>query len=150
MTIACWPLASGAKNTVRKGEIAHIEQFLLFPHCCLPVWRTFCHLYQIWNCCLQNIQVWKSLKFVTDKRLTNWNLYIDKNHDTQICSFSRSRSDCVSFRTLPCLTLCGLFQCYMWVIPSTNCFTQFVVFFQMTKNQPCIRQAVNPLPNNSS
>ena len=29
------------ENTVEK------EKFLLFPHCFLPVWRTFCHLYQI-------------------------------------------------------------------------------------------------------
>ena len=26
-----------------KGEIARSEQFLLFPQCFLPVWRTFCH-----------------------------------------------------------------------------------------------------------
>ena len=30
-----------------KGEIAHNEQFLLFPRCFLPVWRTFCHFHQI-------------------------------------------------------------------------------------------------------
>ena len=29
------------ENTVGKGEIAHNEQFLLFPRCFLPVWRTF-------------------------------------------------------------------------------------------------------------
>ena len=35
------------KNTVDKGEFAHNEQFLLFPHCFPPDLRTFCHLYQI-------------------------------------------------------------------------------------------------------
>ena len=35
------------ENTVRKGEIACHEQFLLFPQCFLPIWRTFCHFYQI-------------------------------------------------------------------------------------------------------
>ena len=33
------------ENTVGKGEIARNEQFLLFPPCFLPIWRTFCHLY---------------------------------------------------------------------------------------------------------
>ena len=28
------------ENTVGKGEIARNEQFLLFPQCFLPVWRT--------------------------------------------------------------------------------------------------------------
>ena len=31
------------ENTGGKGEIAHIEQFLLFPQCFLPVWLTFYH-----------------------------------------------------------------------------------------------------------
>ena len=35
------------ENTVGKGEIARIEQFLLFPQCFQPIWKTFCHLYQI-------------------------------------------------------------------------------------------------------
>ena len=35
------------ENTVGKGEIAHNEQFLLFPQCFLPVWITFCHFRQI-------------------------------------------------------------------------------------------------------
>ena len=52
------------ENTVGKGEIAHNEQFLLFPHCFLPVWITFCHFRQILNCRLQTPSVWKSLKFV--------------------------------------------------------------------------------------
>ena len=52
------------ENTVGKGEIARNEQFLLFPQCFLPVWRTLCHFYQIWNCRLQTLLVWKSLKFV--------------------------------------------------------------------------------------
>ena len=28
------------ENTVKKGEIARNEQFLLFPQCFLPIWRT--------------------------------------------------------------------------------------------------------------
>ena len=35
------------ENTVGKGEIAHEEQFLLFPLCFLPIWRTFSYFYQI-------------------------------------------------------------------------------------------------------
>ena len=35
------------ENTVGKGEIALNEQFLLYPHCFLPVKRTFCDFHQI-------------------------------------------------------------------------------------------------------
>ena len=48
------------ENTVGKGESAHNEQFLLFPQCFPPVWRSFCHFRQIWNCCLQTLSFWKS------------------------------------------------------------------------------------------
>ena len=35
------------ENTVGKGEIAHNEQFLLFPVFFLPVWIAFCPIRQI-------------------------------------------------------------------------------------------------------
>ena len=37
--------------------------FSLFPQCFLSFSRTFCHFYQISNCRLQTLSVWKSLKF---------------------------------------------------------------------------------------
>ena len=52
------------ENTVGKGEIAHDEQFLLYPQCFLSIWITFCHFRQIRNCRLQTVSVWKGLKFV--------------------------------------------------------------------------------------
>ena len=52
-----------------KGEIASNEQFLLFPHHFLPVWRTVYHLYKILNCRLQTLSVWKGLKFVVLERV---------------------------------------------------------------------------------
>ena len=57
------------ENTVGKGEIALYEQFLLFPQCFLPVWRTFCHFHQFQHCCLQTFSVWKSLKYVLWERV---------------------------------------------------------------------------------
>ena len=57
------------ENLVGKGEIACNGQFLLFPQCFIPVWRTVCHFHQIWNCCLQTLSVWKSLKFVVWDRV---------------------------------------------------------------------------------
>ena len=53
-------------STSCSGElkIARNEPLLLFPWYFLPVWRTFCHFYQIRVCCLQNLSVRKSLKFV--------------------------------------------------------------------------------------
>ena len=56
-----------------KGEIAHNEQFLLFPQCFLPVLKTFCHLHNIKNSRLQTLSVWKSLKLVDWERV-NWGL----------------------------------------------------------------------------
>ena len=35
------------ENTVGKGEIAHNEQFLLFPQCFLPIWRVSYHFHLI-------------------------------------------------------------------------------------------------------
>ena len=57
------------ENTVGKGEIVHNEQFLLFSHCFLPVLPSFCHFYQIWNCHLQTLWLWKSLKLVVSDRV---------------------------------------------------------------------------------
>ena len=50
------------KNTVGKGEIAHNEQFLLFPQCFLTIWKTFCQFPQIWNCHLQTLLSFKGSK----------------------------------------------------------------------------------------
>ena len=41
---------------VSAEEVSHNEQFLLFPHF-LPLWRTFCNIYQIQNCCLQSLSI---------------------------------------------------------------------------------------------
>ena len=56
-------------NTMGKGEIAHYEQFLLFPQCFLTFWITFSHVYQISNCRLQTLSVWEILKFVVWERV---------------------------------------------------------------------------------
>ena len=45
-------------------RIARNGQFLFFLQCFLLFWRTFCHFHQIWNCRLQTLSVWKTLKFV--------------------------------------------------------------------------------------
>ena len=38
------------ENTFRKGEIARNEQFLRFPQCFLPVWKTFSRTFEIVVC----------------------------------------------------------------------------------------------------
>ena len=43
------------ENIVGKGEIARNEQFLRFPQCFLPFWRTFCHFHRFQNCRLQTL-----------------------------------------------------------------------------------------------
>ena len=52
------------ESAVGNGGIAFNEQFLLFQQFFLPLWRTSCHFYRIWNCRLQMLSVWKSLKFL--------------------------------------------------------------------------------------
>ena len=59
------------EKTAGKGEIARNDQFLLFPQCFLPVWRTFCHFHQIRNCHLPTLSVWKSLQFVILERINS-------------------------------------------------------------------------------
>ena len=49
------------ENTVGKREIARTEQFILFPHCFLPCWRTLYYFHRILKCGLQTLSVWKSL-----------------------------------------------------------------------------------------
>ena len=60
------------ENTVWKGEIACIKQFLLFPQCFLPFLRPFSHFQQIKKSCLQTLSVWKSLKFVVWERVKHF------------------------------------------------------------------------------
>ena len=57
------------ENIVGNGDIPHNELFLLFPQFFLPISRIFFHFHQIWNCYLQTLLVWKSLKFVIWQRV---------------------------------------------------------------------------------
>ena len=52
------------EDIMGKREIAQYKQFLLFPHCFLPIWQTFSHFHHNWNCHLQTLSNWKSLEFV--------------------------------------------------------------------------------------
>ena len=68
-------------NTLRKkGEMVHNEQFLLFPQCLLPFWRTFCHFHRIKNCLLKTLSFWNHLTFVVWDRVneTRNNMTNDK------------------------------------------------------------------------
>ena len=57
------------ENTVGKGEIACNEQFLLFPQCFLPFWRTFCHFCLTKYCHLQALSIWKGLNIAIWERV---------------------------------------------------------------------------------
>ena len=50
-------ITSLLKTMLGKWEIVHNKQFLLFPPCFLPFWRTFCHFHQIQNCHLPTLSV---------------------------------------------------------------------------------------------
>ena len=43
--------------------------YIFSPQCLPPLWRTFCHFCPIWNCRMQTLSVWKSLKFVVWERV---------------------------------------------------------------------------------
>ena len=58
------------ENTVKKEEIAHIEQIFSFSHSVFYLsLKTFCHFHQILYCRLQALPVWKTLKFVIWERV---------------------------------------------------------------------------------
>ena len=86
-----------------KGEIARNEQFLLFPLCFLPVWKTFCHFHQTRNCHLQTLSVWKSLKFVVMEKVKRClkyfflGKYSAKKGTMNTISFSHLFSLCLFF-----------------------------------------------------
>ena len=68
------------ENTVGKREIARNEQFLLFPQCFLPFWRTFCHFHEIEDCRLQTLSVWKSPEFVVWERVKEISDWLNQCH----------------------------------------------------------------------
>ena len=57
------------KKTVRKGEIARNEQYLLYPLCFLPLRRVFYHLHNILNFRLQTFQFGRVLRFFVWERV---------------------------------------------------------------------------------
>ena len=85
------------ENTVGKGEIAHNEQFLLFPHCFLTFWKTFRYGYQVSNFHLQTLSIRKSKKsvvckccqfgpvynFVVLQRVNSFSIYFQDNKTVQ-------------------------------------------------------------------
>ena len=84
-----------------KGEIARDEQFLLVPQCFLPVWITFFHFHPIWNCRLQALSVWTSLRCVA------WEMV---NSCAVICTllaitFQLVKCPCMGFRLSICIRL---------------------------------------------
>ena len=66
-------------KTLGKAEIARNEQFLLFPHCFLPVWRTLRHSNQIQNCGLQTLSIWNCLKSVVQERDKVQTIHVNNN-----------------------------------------------------------------------
>ena len=50
------------KTLQEKEKLLVTSNFSFLPLCFLPCWRSFCHIHQIWNCRLQFLSVWKSVK----------------------------------------------------------------------------------------
>ena len=56
-------------KTIWEKEKLLVMSNFSFSQCFLPIWRTFHHFRQTQNCRLQNLSVWKSLKFVVWERV---------------------------------------------------------------------------------
>ena len=52
------------KTLWEKEKLLITRNFSFSCRCFLPFRRTFCHFHQLWNCCLQTLSIWKSLKLV--------------------------------------------------------------------------------------
>ena len=57
------------KTLWEKEKLLIMRNFTFFQQCFLPIWRTFYHFHQIWNCHLRSLWVWKSLNFVVWERV---------------------------------------------------------------------------------
>ena len=87
------------ENTVGKWEIARNKQFLLFLHCFLPIWRTFCHFHRIRNWQIRQFK-WSGTEII-DFISCTWQFH---NHNKKFYLWVVSRS------MLSVLTLFRLFQ----------------------------------------
>ena len=96
------------ENTVRKGKIARNKQFLLFSQCFLPVWRTLCHFYQVSNCRLQTLWIWKSLKLVIWERVKGLS---DAWRDAWRCVLSKHAKYMYNLMSVQPYILVGLKLC---------------------------------------
>ena len=81
-----WSLRVCSKSllkTLWEKEKLLITSNFSFSQWLLPVWKTFCHFHQTWNCRLQTISVWKSLKFVIWERVNmpEERIYLTWKHD---------------------------------------------------------------------
>ena len=56
-------------KTLGEKEKLLVTSNFSISQCFLPIWKTFCHFYQIQNCRLQTLSVWKSLKFFVWERV---------------------------------------------------------------------------------
>ena len=63
------------KTLWEKEKLLVTSNFSFSPQCFLPVWKTFCQFYQIWNCRLQSVTVSKRLKFIVWERLKHTELH---------------------------------------------------------------------------
>ena len=64
-------------------------QFLLFPQCFLPIWKTFFYFHQTQNCRLQTLSVWKGLKFVVWEKVNLYQMATVEN-------FCKLNMECIS------------------------------------------------------
>ena len=102
---------------MEKREIARNKQFLLFPQCFLPFWRTFCHIHRIWNCCLHTLSVWKSLKIVIWERVNIIIVYQLKIHAPGSSSNLNLSSQKLMYPIVPlfCIVMLSSRMCYRFL-----------------------------------
>ena len=101
------PLFSCLCSTSLLKTLEEKEKFLVksnfsFSDCFLPVWRSLCLFYQIWNCHLKTLSVWKSLKFVIRERVTHKRLIFFKFIQALICVLHQQKKSHVDTSSWLC------------------------------------------------
>ena len=122
------PLFLSVSSSSHLKTLQKKEKVFLFQQCFQPIKRTFHHIHQIRNCCLQSLLVWKSLKFVIWERIKS-----------KVCSVASSY---ITFR-LPSLPKVPFASVYVKIRLYGSCSLIFDLHCPLTKHlQPFPKQAL--------
>ena len=115
---------SGKSRNCPKGTISS------FPHSIYTLLENFLQFYQIWNCRLQTLTIWKSLKFLIWKRI---NFY---RHPISSSKQNTFKTTLVKDTMFWCPKTCSFFHIAL-----------FVMLNKLVFNVVWSKYDINPFPN---